>query len=82
MKMVFCTANFTTQRVRHTPDHCERVSEIHHIIPISQYNGQKITNLDDLAVLFANCHRAIHTFSNDQMPSVDEFRQQLQQKTE
>jgi 5-methylcytosine-specific restriction protein A len=55
----------------------ERVFEIHHIIPISQYDGQKITNLDDLAVLCANCHRAIRAFPDDQMPSIDEFRQQL-----
>ena len=59
----------------------EQVFETHHIIPISQYDGQKITNLGDLAVLCANCHRAIHTFPKDQMPRVNEFCQQLQQKT-
>ena len=40
-----------------------------------------MTGVDDLAVLCANCHRAIHTFPNDQKPRVDELRQQLQQKT-
>jgi hypothetical protein len=58
----------------------ERIFEIHHLIPISQYEGAKITDLDEVALLCANCHRAIHTFPNDQMPSVDEFRQQLQKK--
>jgi hypothetical protein len=60
----------------------ERIFEIHHLIPISQYDGAKITDLDEVALLCANCHRAIHTFPNDQMPSVDEFRQQLQKKSE
>ncbi|MGB1920278.1 MAG: HNH endonuclease signature motif containing protein, partial [Candidatus Puniceispirillaceae bacterium] len=60
----------------------EWVFETHHIIPTSQYDGQKITNLDDLAVLCASCYRAIHTYPDDQMPSVDKFRQQLQQETE
>ena len=41
-----------------------------------------MTGVDDLTVLCANCHRAIHTFPNDQMPSVNKFRQQLQQETE
>ena len=59
----------------------ERIFEIHHLIPISQYDGAKITDLDEVALLCANCHRAIHTFPNDQMPSVDEFRQQLQKKS-
>ena len=60
----------------------EQIFEIHHLIPISRHDGAKITDLDEVALLCANCHRAIHTFPNDQMPSVDEFRQQLQKKSE
>ena len=56
----------------------EQIFEIHHLIPISQYDGAKITDLDEVALLCANYHRAIHIFTNDQMPSVDEFRQQSQ----
>ena len=38
----------------------KRIFEVHHIIPISQYDGSQITDMDNLAVLCANCHRAIH----------------------
>ena len=56
----------------------EQIFEIHHLIPISQYDGAKITDLDEVALLCANYHRVIHTFPNDQIQSVDGFRQQLQ----
>lgn len=44
--------------------------EVHHLIPIG--NGVKrITKLSDLAILCANCHRAIHSVSP--MPTIAEF---------
>jgi 5-methylcytosine-specific restriction protein A len=62
------------------PEYRKSVFEVHHRRPLSE--GSTLTGVDDLALLCANCHRAIHTFPNDQMPSVDEFRQQLQKKSE
>ena len=61
------------------PEYRKSVFEVHHRRPLSE--GSTLTGVDDLALLCANCHRAIHTFPNDQMPSVDEFRQQLQKKS-
>jgi len=34
--------------------------EAHHTIPISQFKGQKITRLGDIALVCSNCHRMLH----------------------
>lgn len=38
----------------------ERIFEVHHKIPLATYDGAKITNLNEVAVLCANCHRMVH----------------------
>ena len=38
----------------------ERVFEVHHEIPLADYDGKRITDLAEVALLCANCHRAIH----------------------
>lgn len=48
------------------------VCEIHHRLPLSEALGPVETSLKDLAVLCANCHRAIHR--TDPLLSVEEFR--------
>jgi len=37
-----------------------RIFEVHHLMPLSQVETPRKTTLDDLAVVCANCHRAIH----------------------
>lgn len=56
----------------------ERTFEVHHRAPlakVSKYKGVK-TSLSDLAVLCANCHRAIH--AKPEVPSISEFKSTLQ----
>jgi hypothetical protein len=48
------------------------VCEVHHRRPLAEVVEATITRLDDLAVLCANCHRAIHR--TKPMLSVEEFR--------
>jgi HNH endonuclease len=43
--------------------------EVHHRLPLNK--GKRITYLKDLAILCANCHRAIHL--HEPMPSVADF---------
>ena len=38
----------------------ESCIEVHHVIPLSESKGQRITNLDDLQCLCASCHRVVH----------------------
>ena len=52
----------------------ERTFEVHHRVPLANLQSESQTSLADLAVLCANCHRAIHTFTPPEMPSVEEFR--------
>lgn len=44
--------------------------EVHHRVPVSE--GPRVTSLDELAILCANCHRAIHR--TKPMMSVEAFR--------
>ena len=37
-----------------------RIFEVHHLMPISEAETPRRTTLDDLAIVCANCHRAIH----------------------
>jgi hypothetical protein len=52
--------------------------EVHHRVPLSHDVGERETHLDDLAVLCANCHRAIHRLGPE-MPSVPELAQMIRQ---
>jgi len=50
----------------------ESIFEVHHILPLAIAEDQVITKLDDLAVLCANCHRAIHSLSP--LPNIEQFK--------
>lgn len=73
-KKVFCEA-CGTEGERYDLSKPERVFEVHHNIPLSKAAGIIETKLDDLSVLCANCHRAIH--AHDPVPSVDDFKKTL-----
>ena len=34
--------------------------EAHHRVPLSEIDGEKITTLEDLALVCSNCHRMLH----------------------
>lgn len=48
------------------------VLEVHHRIPLADDSGSVETHLDDLALLCANCHRAIHR--ETPLVTVEDFR--------
>lgn len=52
--------------------------EVHHITPLSSLTGEVCTKLDDLAVLCANCHRAIHR--SNPMLSISQLTAVFRQK--
>lgn len=56
----------------------ERVFEVHHDVPLATASHQVETKLDDLSVLCANCHRAIHGY--DQIPTIEEMRENLRRE--
>ena len=53
----------------------ERIFEIHHKIPLASYDGERITELQEVALLCANCHRVIHA-TNPPM-TVEDLRAEL-----
>ena len=55
------------------PEYRRSVFEVHHKRPLSE--GSTMTGVDDLALLCANCHRAIHV--DAEMPPVDVFRRRM-----
>lgn len=55
----------------------EGFCEVHHRLPLGGGGGERKTALDDLAVLCANCHRAIHRMG-PKMPSVEVFKARIQ----
>jgi predicted HNH restriction endonuclease len=60
------------------PPHCRQsVFEVHHKRPLSE--GPTLTGMDDLALLCANCHRAIH--AEAELPKVDDFSQKIRKLT-
>jgi hypothetical protein len=50
----------------------EDFCEVHHTVPLGIARGVRKTRLEDLAVLCANCHRAIHRILPE-MPTVPEL---------
>ncbi len=50
--------------------------ECHHKIPIST-GGVRITRIDDLAMVCANCHRMLHKKHNGRYLSVEELQQMI-----
>jgi len=53
----------------------EQFYEVHHTEPISEYESRQLTELDSLAVVCPNCHRAIHSVKP--MPSIPEMRRRI-----
>lgn len=49
--------------------------EVHHLLPLSKINGQQKTELTDLMIVCANCHRIIHLKNPPYSP--DEIRKML-----
>ena len=50
----------------------EACFEAHHLKPLSELKGVRVTRLEDLAILCSNCHRIIHRF--DSLPTLETFR--------
>lgn len=57
---IACDLCRTEEGATYPPDLGEKIFEVHHISPLSQAIAPVRTTLDDLAVLCANCHRAVH----------------------
>ncbi|WOD43170.1 HNH endonuclease [Hwangdonia lutea] len=65
-----CTFDFSNTY----PDLGDGFIECHHRIPINQ--GERITKLEDLALVCANCHRMLHRKNNqNEYYTVDELKQ-------
>ena len=47
--------------------------ECHHIVPI--HLGERITNLEDLALVCSNCHRMLHRKINGKFLSIEELKE-------
>ena len=61
------------------PEECrQRVFEVHHKIPLADIDTETEMTVDDLVVLCANCHNAIH--ATQDLLGVEEFRQSLKSK--
>jgi len=54
--------------------------EAHHIKPLYQYDGVEKRTVDDIALLCANCHRAIH--STNPPLSIEALKQRMDQQGE
>jgi hypothetical protein len=54
-----CTSAFS-----YSYNNADAVIECHHLLPLG-VTGNRITRLDDLILLCANCHRAVHAYMNN-----------------
>jgi predicted HNH restriction endonuclease len=54
------------------PTHGEGFIECHHKLPISQ--GERITKLEDLALVCSNCHRMLHKKCKGQYLTIEELK--------
>jgi len=61
---LFCEICGFDDSDRHPEPFTGRAFEVHHRVPLSQLAGVVRTGLEDLAVLCANCHRAVHANLN------------------
>jgi 5-methylcytosine-specific restriction protein A len=52
--------------------------ECHHKIPI--YKGERITRLEDLALVCSNCHRMLHRKINGDFLTIEQLRKHINQK--
>ena len=53
--------------------------EVHHRVPLADGDSERETRLEELAVLCANCHRAIHRLGPE-MPTVEELRRRIEER--
>lgn len=53
--------------------------EAHHRLPLAEGDSERETRLEDLAVLCANCHRAIHRLGAEMM-TVEELKQRIEER--
>lgn len=49
--------------------------EAHHTVPVSQFKGQRITRIEEIALVCSNCHRMLHRLSP--LLSVADLRKNL-----
>ncbi len=59
--MLYCEVCGEKEQARYPKETADRIFEVHHLKPLAQATAPILTTLDDLAILCANCHRAIHT---------------------
>jgi len=52
--------------------------ECHHKIPI--YKGERVTRLEDLALVCSNCHRMLHRKINGDFLTIEQLRQLIKKK--
>jgi len=52
--------------------------EAHHTMPVSQFKGQRITKLEEIALVCPNCHRMLHRVAP--LPSIADLRKQIRVK--
>ena len=53
----------------------QKVFEVHHDVPLALASEQVVTNIEDLSLLCAICHRAIYGY--EVVPPVDEMKKML-----
>lgn len=63
------------QNPKYPEEYCERIFEVHHKIPLADIDIETEMSVDDLALLCANCHRAIH--ATNPLLSVEEFKNSI-----
>lgn len=71
---LFCECCGTTGE-RYEKSIRESIFEVHHDIPLALASNQVETKIEDLLILCASCHKAIHGY--EEVPSVDEMKEQF-----
>ena len=69
-----CDFNFTDKYGKRG----ENYIEVHHTLPLSLYDDEQVTFLEDLALLCSNCHRMIHR--NQPWITIKELNEMLNQE--
>ncbi len=59
-----CEVCSTTESLVYPPELGRHIFEVHHLQPLSEANKPIRTTLEQLAIVCANCHRAIHADKN------------------
>ena len=74
---LYCEACGTDakQNPKYPEEYCERIFEVHHKIPLADIDIETEMSVDDLALLCANCHQAIH--ATNPLLSVEEFKNSI-----